>query len=78
VKTPMTISQAFHSPAELAVACQQWIALGSCSDAAFYAVLAYRMARKQHPSTFPRPDDEYAHRMDPHFAGLFRSLGWMR
>ena len=54
----MILSHAFRSPAELAAACQQWIEVGSCSEAARYAVLAYRMAREQHPRTFPRPEIE--------------------
>lgn len=42
-------ARAFRSPAELAVACQQWIDIGCSSEAARYAQLAFRMARVLSP-----------------------------
>ena len=46
------ISHNFKTPAELAVACQQWVELGSAYQAAWFAREAYRLARTQYPRTF--------------------------
>lgn len=46
--------QYYKSCAELAMACQQWVQIGSCYQAALFAKAALEMAREEYPGFFRR------------------------